>query len=73
MKHFGTLAAALALSACASSPPASPSYVIHNPELFATERPKVDDDGIPLVFPGDETAPATKAAHWFEGNGRMVD
>lgn len=68
MKYLGTLAAVLALSACASSPPASPSYTVHNPEIFGSAPPSKDDDGNPYPYPQKSTSKA-----WFEGNGRMID
>ena len=55
-----TLAVVLALVGCADSQ----TLKIHNPEIYATQQPLVDDDGIPLALP---------VKHWAEGTGRMVD
>ncbi|QIL78578.1 hypothetical protein G7047_00570 [Diaphorobacter sp. HDW4A] len=60
MNKLGLLFVALSLVGCAGSP----TLEIHNPEIFATQQPLVDDDGIPLALP---------VKHWAEGNSRMVD
>lgn len=62
LRQLGFLVAVLALSGCASSP----SYTIHNPDIYATAQPLVDDDGIPLALP-------TTSQHWTHGNSRMAD
>lgn len=60
LKLLITLAVVLALVGCADSQ----TLKIHNPEIYATQQPLVDDDGIPLALP---------VKHWAEGTGRMVD
>lgn len=67
------LSAAIALSACAASHElaSEPSYTIHNPDIYGSAQPLVDDDGIPLALPAAQ--PAMQPAVWYLGTGRMVD
>ena len=61
MKLLIPLAVVLALVGCADSQ----TLKIHNPEIYATQQPLVDDNGVPLALP--------TAKHWSEGTGRMID
>lgn len=68
-----TIAAAALLSACSAPEPVAqtPAYTIHNPGIFATQPPLVDDGGVPLAMPVsvDAKGPAAMA----RGTGRMAD
>lgn len=80
MKTLASVAAALALCACSAVPeaPDAPSYVIHNPALYATERPLVDDNGVSLAVVPVERArlvlpPAQDPFPWASGTSRVAD
>ncbi len=68
-----TLATAAVLSACSTAQPLAqtPSFTIHNPGIYATQPPLVDDGGVPLAMPVsvDANGPAAMA----RGTGRMAD
>ena len=61
LKLLMPLAVLLPLVGCADSQ----TLKIHNPEIYATQQPLVDDNGVPLALP--------TAKHWAEGTGRMID
>ncbi len=67
-----TIATAALLSACSAPEPVAqaPAYTIHNPGIFATQPPLVDDGGVPLAVP---TAMGVKGAAWDRGTARMAD
>ncbi|CAM3689436.1 hypothetical protein [Paracidovorax anthurii] len=74
------LAVALALSACSSvrEAPDAPSFAIHNPAIYATQQPLVDDNGMPLAVVATDTAQvATPSAKdpfpWASGTSRVAD
>lgn len=50
MKTVFALAVAILVSACASGSQqaTAPAYTIHNPGIYASDPPLVDDDGHPL-------------------------
>lgn len=70
MKLLATLTLISPLLACSTVQPLAetPSYTIHNPSIYATVQPAVDDEGVPLAIPA-----AKDPFPWASGTGRMVD
>ena len=73
MKTLISLAFVAHVSACSTAQPLaqSPSYTIHNPGIYATQPPLVDDNGVPLAIPS--TVGVKGPAELAMGKGRMAD
>ena len=72
MKTILALALVAFVSACSTEQPVAqtPSFTIHNPGIFATQPPLVDDNGVSLAHPvADKKDPTA----WAQGKGRMAD
>lgn len=70
MKYLFAISLACLVSACSTAQPLAqtPSYTIHNPEIFGSQPPLVDDDGIPFAVV------ATKDPFpWASGTARVAD
>ncbi len=72
MKTILSLALVALVSACSTAQPLAqtPSYTIHNPDIYATQQPLVDDNGVPLALP---TTVGKGPAELAQGKGRMAD
>ena len=64
MRQIGIVLAFLSVAGCASSP----SYIIHNPEIYASVQPEVDDNGVPLAIPIQSSSQS-----WMTKNSHMAD
>lgn len=73
MKTILSLALIALVSACSTAQPLAqtPSYTIHNPDIYATQPPLVDDNGVSLAIP--TTVGAKGPAEMAMGTGRMAD
>lgn len=73
MKTLFAIATVAILSACSTAQPLAqtPSYTIHNPDIYATQQPLVDDEGIPLALP--TSVEAKGPAAMARGTFRMAD
>lgn len=71
MKSLVAVAIACVLSACstAQSVAESPSYVIHNPGIYASVQPLMDDGGVSLAIPSATQGPFS----WANGIAGMAD
>lgn len=69
MKYLLVVSLACLAAACSTAQPLAdaPSYTIHNPDIYASVQPLVDDDGIPLAVVPKDPFP------WASGTARVAD
>lgn len=56
--------AVLSVTGCANAP----AYVIHNPDIYASVQPAVDDNGVPLAIPTESSSQS-----WMTGKKGISD